>query len=634
MARDGQVEVDLLAGGMSMKAPTKGAYTQNLLMVNNAWEVRSGFGQVAQIDTTLSHMDATLSGQGLVWHLGSRTIVTDQRHVQHISVFRSRSRSSDFTDNGQWVDHVTVIIYDMTTGARWEEPLVRHTSESSKHVQPVTMWRGHYETSRLRTLEAWTGQSDSNVFFAKWQDHLVFGNRDIGMWAYTPCDFLAGRPRHRQTDAVNDHVWHPPYGESSVVTRIAAVDGVYSTLNYLKSSEYPSFPAAAAAIIGRLAIAQQRDVFFSDAENPCSVQDANVITIPSEREITALAVAGDALLIFTPDEVWHYLPNQGQVVSKGRLVRIGHGIGCLSPSSLCNVETAVLWVDPRRVCICSGGLEIQTLSDDVEPFFLDAITNPLTHYFVAAGTTTLAGEQPRLTYALPTTENVSCAYDPVRGYAHIAVPDLNAILSYHLATAAWSLQLLESTVSGTVGSPTPNTVGAQRQLLNPWVTEADHRVFLTAGPELHLFDDDAIDGLTRVPLVNNGRTNSFIICELGRGGGLDRSVDALEDNRAFCGQYTKFDNAGTPTGAFYLEKPVICPANYTFPGGIAGVAGFPNGRVRSNVVLVPVYLVPDAAAASDVDQLHLVFYFDNVHWRRSEERRVGKECRSRWSPYH
>ena len=23
-----------------------------------------------------------------------------------------------------------------------------------------------------------------------------------------------------------------------------------------------------------------------------------------------------------------------------------------------------------------------------------------------------------------------------------------------------------------------------------------------------------------------------------------------------------------------------------------------------------------------------------LHWKRSEERRVGKECRSRWSPYH
>ena len=23
-----------------------------------------------------------------------------------------------------------------------------------------------------------------------------------------------------------------------------------------------------------------------------------------------------------------------------------------------------------------------------------------------------------------------------------------------------------------------------------------------------------------------------------------------------------------------------------------------------------------------------------IVWKRSEERRVGKECRSRWSPYH
>src|SRR2546430_3363091 len=29
------------------------------------------------------------------------------------------------------------------------------------------------------------------------------------------------------------------------------------------------------------------------------------------------------------------------------------------------------------------------------------------------------------------------------------------------------------------------------------------------------------------------------------------------------------------------------------------------------------------------DQLEL-----EVYWKRSEERRVGKECRSRWSPYH
>ena len=27
-------------------------------------------------------------------------------------------------------------------------------------------------------------------------------------------------------------------------------------------------------------------------------------------------------------------------------------------------------------------------------------------------------------------------------------------------------------------------------------------------------------------------------------------------------------------------------------------------------------------------------FVDNINFKRSEERRVGKECRSRWSPYH
>src|SRR2546422_11183066 len=38
--------------------------------------------------------------------------------------------------------------------------------------------------------------------------------------------------------------------------------------------------------------------------------------------------------------------------------------------------------------------------------------------------------------------------------------------------------------------------------------------------------------------------------------------------------------------------------------------------------------VPSTVAITGSDELHA-----NV-WPRSEERRVGKECRSRWSPYH
>ena len=31
---------------------------------------------------------------------------------------------------------------------------------------------------------------------------------------------------------------------------------------------------------------------------------------------------------------------------------------------------------------------------------------------------------------------------------------------------------------------------------------------------------------------------------------------------------------------------------------------------------------------------HLIAEGAQIHYERSEERRVGKECRSRWSPYH
>ena len=35
---------------------------------------------------------------------------------------------------------------------------------------------------------------------------------------------------------------------------------------------------------------------------------------------------------------------------------------------------------------------------------------------------------------------------------------------------------------------------------------------------------------------------------------------------------------------------------------------------------------------ADADQRNAAFF--KLHLERSEERRVGKECRSRWSPYH
>src|SRR5438445_7236620 len=46
----------------------------------------------------------------------------------------------------------------------------------------------------------------------------------------------------------------------------------------------------------------------------------------------------------------------------------------------------------------------------------------------------------------------------------------------------------------------------------------------------------------------------------------------------------------------------------------------------------------DLISAKEARENFLEFIYDHLaeleKWQRSEERRVGKECRSRWSPYH
>ena len=37
---------------------------------------------------------------------------------------------------------------------------------------------------------------------------------------------------------------------------------------------------------------------------------------------------------------------------------------------------------------------------------------------------------------------------------------------------------------------------------------------------------------------------------------------------------------------------------------------------------------------NDEEKQSLLLQIDEIDFSRSEERRVGKECRSRWSPYH
>ena len=62
-------------------------------------------------------------------------------------------------------------------------------------------------------------------------------------------------------------------------------------------------------------------------------------------------------------------------------------------------------------------------------------------------------------------------------------------------------------------------------------------------------------------------------------------------------------------------------------------------KIRDRKMVETFYLLYDKKRIRLEDVLlrmsHDLFFLDqNYIYKRSEERRVGKECRSRWSPYH
>src|SRR5256885_3125593 len=62
---------------------------------------------------------------------------------------------------------------------------------------------------------------------------------------------------------------------------------------------------------------------------------------------------------------------------------------------------------------------------------------------------------------------------------------------------------------------------------------------------------------------------------------------------------------------------------------LGALPGFSKvGLDIASITLVPRFQFPEVAATRYAE------VFEQLEAQRSEERRVGKECRSRWSPYH
>ena len=103
----------------------------------------------------------------------------------------------------------------------------------------------------------------------------------------------------------------------------------------------------------------------------------------------------------------------------------------------------------------------------------------------------------------------------------------------------------------------------------------------------------------------------------------------------------------------YTEAPVLWDIDIDIPPGVMAAIVGPNGSGKSTLIKASLGLVTPVAGhvrffglphRAVRRRIGYVPQRSSVDWdfptdardvvTRSEERRVGKECRSRWSPYH
>ena len=654
MAVRGQ-EVEVLGPGIESDSEVKGAFALNMLWRRNGWEVRKGFGQVAEMDTTLGAIDPSASSRkwGYRNHLGSYLMKTNFGHDQIISVFSTDAYTGNTRGSGttasfenalqvsQFLNVYMVSIYDLTTDDWWEEAVYAHTasfSQADDSYAEMPRWKGHYQTCwdmggteysprtvggggpkvrgdllGLDSHQRWllSEHDEDTCFFSEIDDQLFFGNQDMGLMLYSPAIFrgwrkgpnaISRRGRSAQVDSSFDRRWKNPYSESSLVRQAVASDGAFTNAYlYLNKTEFPK-PNGAAVLMSRLVLFQGKGLYFSDVGRPTSVVAENVLLVPSEKDITAIEEHLGNLLIWTEDETWLFRPSNEFVITTGRLTKLADGLGCLSPGAIAKAQGAVFWLDKRGSYTMAGNLSIQKTSEPIDPFFTGTMPNPITSYYTANGHATAAFDQPeampRISFALD-SQSVSSVYYHDLQSVIFSFPRLNMCLCYR--DGKWSVWSVESIVQGTVGGAgIANRVGATQNILNPWVLADKDNLYIVGSPYEDqngqaLANKTNQRGTTGTPDPSLDTTSrSVYITRYGLGGALDRSVETGEDRRTVVGEWLPdhgVSSAATPSWTDHFLY-VGKPIPIP-PGSVLGTAAAPSLAADSveGAVWIPIEYV-------------------------------------------
>ncbi len=615
----------LLGPGTKAESGVKSDILINMLWRGGSAETRLGFGQVTQWDTTLGN-PTTIADQTAEWglqeHLGSRMLRTAFGHEQVFSLFKAYVRLSEFSSASIVSTCYLAHIYDLSTKSHWEELLTVTTSEYDARAYPMPNMHGHYQSTGAHQFPGPRSVVDGDqAFFVEHAGRLFFGNSDLGLMCYLPAIFPKDRTglAFKRMSAANTtqflHDWQDNREESALIVRVIGAPGPGSSGLpsdnglYLTEGDFPK-PCAVAMWNNRLIYADhdRKTVWFSDVNWPGSVHVDNYLIIPSTKPITAMEELAGDIYIWTAEETYVYRPSDGMIASGGRgPVRIHDRIGCVGPAAVVKDFDGLVWCDRNGVHATNGGMNVETISGDIDEVFANYVTNPLTSYY--ASTTDpdppTSNYQPTSRIAFDEQGLNLCYHADIRALL-VSIPKYNAILCR--SEGKWSIWSVESQAHTSVGlKDTYASVGAVRNIINPWLLSNGKDLHLVGGPDEQLIRNDLGEG----PEHHTNHTSwSYYLLKYGRGGSIDRSV--WDEDDRYHKQWWSYQDTSQEDlvlGGIYIGKPIWLPPGYLFPNATKLWATRPGA-------LVPIYIVPsqDMTAANGLSAFDIRFTFDGDEW--------------------
>jgi hypothetical protein len=571
MALSGQ-NVEVVGPGIHQTVPEKSSYAHNMVFNNEAWEVRKGFGQMCEYDSTLSQYTLApgnlLTTEGYTNHLGSYLMKTNFGHKQIISLFmmsgwtsngvQARATDTILDGIGQRQNLYVISIYDITTRERWEEPIVRLSAEQNRDLGEMPNWHGVYETNNENRYGSHVvAPTADQASFTEMRDILFFGNSGTGILYYKPCTFIGNRSK--ALDPTTGQAGTPGYSEPSVVDRLRLSPGIFNdAYSYLSPGALPRINTFG-KLENRLIYCADHTVFFADNFYPASIISGHSLSIPSENTITAVKEINGNLLIWTKSETFLYQPNRGDFVDSGQLTKISETIGCLSSNSYIKFNNLIVWVDANGVHINGGDLNIKTISDPIKKFFTNYISNPLGHFELTTGRPNLENDQPKIQYSLD-PKDVTITYCHQIKAALITIPEQRCSLVYN-NNGEWSLWSYDSSAFyDPLGlSPGANNEVGIRTYMDARQLLSDEEDLYSIGLDFNskITSDEArnptvVGGSVTYPYLGtpiNQDFKSYFICRYGRGGGCDRNIDD-EDERYGIGEW-RSDGTSLASPAYF-----------------------------------------------------------------------------------